>query len=60
MIDAMCINKAFASMRCLRSNSYQRPVQLTSSQFLVVIEVMQFGSVEKQFQAVQQTPTIAS
>lgn len=47
-------------MRCHRSDSYQRPVQLTSSQFLVVIEVMQFGSVEMQFQTVQHTSTIAS
>lgn len=54
MIGAMCINEAFASMRGIRSHLYQRPVELTCSQFLVVIEVMAFGSVAKRFQAVQQ------
>ena len=41
-------------MRGIRSHLYQRPVELTCSQFLVVIEVMAFGSVAKRFQAVQQ------
>ena len=40
--------------------SYQRPVQLTRAQLLVVIEVTVFGSLAKRFQAVQQASTMAS
>ena len=39
---------------------YQRPVQLTCAQLLVVIEVTVLGSLAKRFQAVQQASTLAS
>ena len=40
--------------------SYQRPVQLTCAQLLVVIEVTVLGSFAKKFHALQQASTISS
>ena len=39
---------------------YQRPVQLTCAQLLVVIEVTVLGSFAKKFHALQQASTISS
>ena len=40
--------------------SYQRPVQLTCAQLLVVIEVTVLGSLAKKFHALQQASTMSS
>ena len=40
--------------------SYQRPVQLTCAQLLVVIEVTVLGSFAKKFQALQQASRMSS
>ena len=55
--DRAATGQGEAMPRCLR---YQRPVQLTCAQLLVVIEVTVLGSLAKRFQAVQQASTMAS